>query len=247
MYPNVNQSFLISYHRHFLIKIRIYIQGRVHSLSFQACSASDLKSYRLCLPGVGGLAWLIGSRADRWVCGGGSFQAVWGSTFWTQCWAFVCMQFLSMELHSSSCCTASSVLVSCNVYWLGWCSLACSTGTKPRGFKISHYAGFLWAHRFQEGTPFSFSLLTSLFQEPELCKDLLMERCDWMSRTHPVIASCDDEAGNEFHPGSHRYRNEWVVRSGSGKHRCTGGQQHEYRCCLFLKTTKDSYTTLMSR
>ena len=90
---------------------------------------------------------------------------------------------------------------------LGWCSLTYSTVTKPKGLKF-HTTLASRGHagsKKSERSPFPFTAFTSLFQEPEPGKKPLDgEMCNSMSCTRSVIASCDDEAGNECQLGNHR-------------------------------------------
>ena len=120
---------------------------------------------------------------------------LWGSTFWTQCWPFVHMQCLSMELHSSSCCIARSVLMSTTVYWSSckhntvgkwararthaqcWCALTCSTVTKPDGGLKAHTTLASCEHTGSRKALLfpSFCLLHGS-KNMSLVKSLLMER-----------------------------------------------------------------------
>lgn len=64
-------------------------------------------------------------QADEWGFISDAVRVLlWGSTFWTQCWSFVHMQFFSIELHSSSSCIARSALMSTTV-----CRFSCKLNT----------------------------------------------------------------------------------------------------------------------
>lgn len=126
----------------------------------------SLSCYRLRLPGVGGLAWLIGSSADRWVCGGVHFRLCEGP--------FVRQHFLNtmsaLCLHAALQYVAAflvmlhggfSVNVHCclviprlsghihTINWVGAHSLGLNCN-KTKRFYVSRYVGSLWTGRFQE-------------------------------------------------------------------------------------------------
>lgn len=127
-------------------------------------------------PGEGGWggdsAWLIGSSADRWMCGGfisGFVRALlWGSTFWTQCRPFV--RPVVLECGAAFLVMPHSRFgVKCTVRWSS-CKLPDSRARLAKLFDSHQDRGRLEFHTmlgfwFQEGSPFPFILLAPPFQE----------------------------------------------------------------------------------
>lgn len=71
------------------------------------------------------------------------------------------------------------------------------------------------ASRKSKRAAIPFILFTSTFRERETCKKPFDGKmCNSMGHAHSVMASCDNEAGNEFQTGSHRRGYTWVVTLG---------------------------------